>query len=129
MRYYYFVKCCIFRADFGSALTWKLLEILFWAVFNLFCLFLTFSVISHLKSRKNVWKWTKKRKQYFFNFISNHLPQAPTASDENEYLWKYVKNSSKKYFDQLSGARRTRKLLKIHNSYSRVVLQYPQIIT
>ena len=44
----------------GACSTWKLVETLFSAVFNLFWTLKPFSVISRLKSTKNVRKWTKK---------------------------------------------------------------------
>ena len=43
----------------GAARTQKLVKILFSAVFNLFVHFKPFSVISRLKSTKNVWKLKK----------------------------------------------------------------------
>ena len=48
-----------FDQPLGAAHSQKLVELLFSAIFNLFCSFQTFSVISRLKSTKNIWKRTK----------------------------------------------------------------------
>ena len=57
----------------GAAPTQKLVKLLFSAVFNLFVDFKPFSVISRLKSTKNIWKWTKKKCLFF------HILPAPQS--------------------------------------------------
>ena len=52
----------------GAVCTQKLVGTLFFSHFQLFFFFSNlFLVISHLKSLKNVWKWTKKL--FFFYFL------------------------------------------------------------
>ena len=63
--------------------------------------FKAFTVISRLKSTKNVWKRTKKRD---FVYSSKLVDM------------QKLKNSWKKCFDQLLGGGSTLKLVKIHNN-------------
>ena len=44
----------------GAARTQKLVELVFQQISSFFVNFKPFSVISQLKSTKNIWKWTKK---------------------------------------------------------------------
>ena len=86
--------------------------------------FKLFSVISRLKSIKNVWKWTKN--MFFFHFcllfkagwhaktgwLPEEVPQNCLFSVD--FL---LNTAEKKCFYQLSGARSTQKVVKIHNMY------------
>ena len=69
-----------------------LVETLFSAVFNLFVYFSPFSVISRLKSRKNVWKWTKKC--VFFHILP--IPQSWLTCKSWSTTWGVPQNCLKK---------------------------------
>ena len=57
---YLFVTVVYFDQLLGASCPQKLVQLLFFSRFQAFLLILNFTVISRLKSTKNVWKWTKK---------------------------------------------------------------------
>ena len=95
------VTCCVFWPAFGCWAHWKLVKIVFLAVFNLFCLLLLFFIISKALVLK-----IKINKYYYY---LRGVPQFCLFSVHFFHL--------KKYFDHISGERSTRKLVKIHNSH------------
>ena len=83
----------------GAFITWKLVETFFFSRFSTFFVhFKAFSVISPLKSTKNVWKWTKKR---VFVYSSKLVDMQKLADSLRGYLefvffgWFFTENALK----------------------------------
>ena len=89
----------------GAARTRKLVKILFWAVFNLFCSFQTFFSDFSSEIKK------KPLKKQHFKLLFKAGRHANAGR-----LQKRLKMAQKKYFNQLSGMCSNRKLVKIHNT-------------
>ena len=97
----------------GTARTRKLLELLFSAVFKLFCSFFTFFSDFTPEINKNVWKWTKKR---VFVYSSKLVDMQKLVDSLTGYL--------EIVFFQLIFY----KLVKIHNKRELMNLKYIAVL-
>ena len=99
----------------GAVRTQKLLK-LFSTFFDHLKLF---SVISRQNQQKNVWKWTKIVTFVYSSKLVDMKKLVDSlrggTSNLSIFGWFFVKTAGKKFFDQLSGAHSTWKLVEIHN--------------
>ena len=106
--------CCVFRPDFRCCKHLKAGRTTFFQPFSTFFVDCKpFSMISLLKSTRNVWKWTKKTAvfewfQSFFAWETKLCQLSGGYRGYPRYPWHC--------FDQLLGASSTQKLVKIHNN-------------